>query len=70
MGQANAKNRLLICKGCFVGTLSQYTVDAPCFKAVALCRAMMMTVKKKHQLQPLNSLRMTATQICVWFAGR
>ena len=30
-----------------------------------LCREMIMTVKKKHQLQPLSCLRMMATQICV-----
>ncbi len=36
-----------------------------------LCREMMVTVKKKkHQLQPLSCLRMTATQICVCFAGK
>ena len=34
-----------------------------------LCREMMMTVKKKHQLQPLSCLRMTATQICVCYAA-
>jgi hypothetical protein len=35
-----------------------------------LCREMMMTAKKRHQLQPLKSLRMTATQTCECFAGK
>jgi len=61
LGQATANDSLLICEGCFIATLSQYTVDAPCFKAVALCREIMMTAKKKHQLQLLTYLRMTAT---------
>ena len=35
-----------------------------------LCREMVMTAKKEDQVQPLSCLRMTATQICLCFAGK
>ena len=61
LGQANGKDSLLICKGCFSETLSLMQFILNMFQGSCALQG-----NDDYQLQLLSYLRMMATQICMW----